>query len=233
MIPQVFFRCCLLTLTVLFIVPCTSAWTFGSWSGPEQQAQLLPGTPVTVSYSMSFSSYDTGTTFDSENSLVMYTDLADPQWVVTKTEMVDDTTPLKTDLASRKVAQVRLDGWDLSFSRKQFTINARLDGKIPSLTQSKEIMLVRIQEMTPDAKVVPGTLIKKVAVVSVPTPEPTAAPVVQVQETVLEITPEPITTIPAIVPTRKQTYSPGPDPLVICGILAALVIIPGLLRRRE
>jgi hypothetical protein len=114
----------------------------------------------------------------------MYTDLADPTWVATMTEMVNDETPITTQLAAHQGAQIRLDGWSLSFSRKQFTVNVRMNGKIPALNQSQEITLVRIQEVDPNAKLVSGTLIKKVAQVSVPTPEPTVVLTVQEQETV-------------------------------------------------
>ncbi|MDD1694534.1 MAG: hypothetical protein LUQ71_07400 [Methanoregula sp.] len=225
-------------MAILLLIPCASAWTFGGWSDTTRQAPIQPGTTVDVSYQISFSSYDTGKTFDSDNSLVMYTDLADPQWVVTMTEMVDDTTPLTSQLVSRNAAQVRIDGWSLSFSRKQFYISVKLNGKVPLLNQSKEITLARIQEIDPSAKVVSGTLTKKVAQVTVPTPVPTAEPEMEEQDEVLEITPEPMTTVITSAPTKtapakKQTYSPGPDPLMICGMLAGLVLVLGMAKHRK
>ncbi|MDD4137728.1 MAG: hypothetical protein PHT99_07560 [Methanoregula sp.] len=222
-----------MVLAVTFIVPCASAWTLGDWSGPASSAVLSPGDPVSAAYTVSFNSYDTGKTFESDHSLVMYTDLSNPQWVVTMIETVNDA-PLKTVLANRQAVQVVLDGWSLSFSRKQFYITVKLTGTVPALNQSQEIILTRMQERGPDAVLVPGTQTKKVALISVPTPEPTPEPTVIAEETVLVITPEePLTTVTAVAPTKKQTYSPGPDPVLICGMLAGLVLIAGLAKRRK
>jgi hypothetical protein len=164
----------------------------------------------------------------------MYTDLKDPHWVVTMIETLDDETTKSTELESRNAAQVRLDGWDLTFSRKQFDVTVNLNGKVPPLNQSQEIILARIQELDSSATLIKGTLIKKMAQVTVPTPEPTQEPTVEAEDTILEITPEPVTTgITAVVPTGKTTYSPGPDPLLICGMLAGLCLIAGISQRRK
>jgi hypothetical protein len=163
----------------------------------------------------------------------MYTDLIDPHWVVTMIETLDDETTQATELESRNAAQVQLDGWDLSFSRRQFDVTVNLNGKVPALNQSQEIILARIQELDPSATLVKGTLIKKTAQVVVPTPEPTPEPAVEVEDTILVITPEPVTTEIPSVPTGKTTYSPGPDPLQVCGMLAGLCLITGMSRRRD
>ncbi|MDD1689899.1 MAG: hypothetical protein LUQ66_04500 [Methanoregula sp.] len=233
-ISQVFFRFSLLAVAIVLMVPCASAWVFGGWSDSTRQAPVQPGTDVVVSYRFSFSSFETGSTFDKDNTLVMFTDLKDPHWVVTMIETLDDETSKSTELESRNAAQVRLDGWDLSFSRKQFDVTVNLNGKVPALNQSQEIILARIQELDPSATLVKGTLIKKTAQVTVPTPEPTQEPTVEAEDTILEITPEPVTTeITAAVPTGKTTYSPGPDPLLVCGMLAGLCLIAGLSQRRK
>jgi hypothetical protein len=222
----------LLLLAIALIVPCASAWTLGDWSGPASTSALHPGDPVNIRYTVSFNSYDTGSTFNADNSLVMYTDLAKPLWVVTKTETINEA-PVTSGLANRQAIQLVIDGWSLSFSRKQFYITVSLTGTVPALNQSQEITLVRLQERDPNAQVVKGTLVKKVAQVSIPTPEPTPAPEVTEEETVVVITPDPVTTVNTIVPTKKRTYSPGPDPLVVCGMLAGLVLIAGLAKRRK
>jgi hypothetical protein len=227
-----FFRTGFLLLAVIFLVPCASAWTFGGWSGPASTAALSPGDPVSASYTVSFNSYDTGSTFDSDNSLVMYTDLSDPHWIVTMTETVNEA-PQTSVLADRKAMQVIVDGWSLSFSRKQFYITAKLTGTVPALNQSQEITIVRLQERSPDALLVKGTQTKKMAQVSVPTPEQTAEPTVSAEDTVVEVTMEPMTTVTTIVPTKKHTYSPGPDPLLVCGMLTGLVLVAGLAKRRK
>lgn len=229
----VFFRSALAALVFFIIVMPVSAWTFSGWSGPSPGAELQPGSEVRAGYSMSFSSYDTGKTFDSDNSLVMYTDLADPHWVVIKTEEVNEE-PLTTRLADRQSAQVRLDGWDLSFSRKQFVVDVALTGTVPDFDQTGEIVVLRLQELDPEAKTVYGKLMKKTAMVVVPTPEPTAVPTTAPEEVVLEITPVPTENpVTKATPTKKQTYAPGPDPLLVCTMLAGGIIIAGLFRHRH
>jgi len=230
--PKKFFRLCLLVLAVTFLVTCASAWTFSGWSGPAATAPLSPGDPVSAGYTVSFNSYDTGLTFPKDDSLVMYTDLSNPLWTVTETETVNDA-PVTNELATRQAAQLRLDGWSLSFSRKQFSITVKLTGTVPLLNQSQQITLLRLQELDPEANIVSGTQKKIMGQVSVPTPEITPPPVVTPEETVLVITPEPTTVPTTAAPTRKQTYSPGPDPLVVCGMLAGLVMVAGWAGRRR
>ncbi|MDD1703428.1 MAG: hypothetical protein LUQ31_10655 [Methanoregula sp.] len=229
---KVFFRSGLIALAlILFILP-VSAWSFSNWAGPANAAELQPGSSVSAGYTMSFSSYDTGSTFDKDDSIVMYTDLSNPQWLVTMTETQNDE-PLTSQLANRQAAQIRLDGWSLSFSRKQFTVNVKLTGTVPALNQSGEILILRLQEQDSGAKTVSGSLVKKTALVIVPTPEPTIVPATQQEpETVIEITPEPVTTVTTSIPTKKQTYAPGPDPLMVCGVLAGLIFAAGYLQRR-
>lgn len=226
-------RSALISLVFFLIIVPVSAWTFAGWTGPSDGAELQPGSAVSAGYSMSFSSYATGKTFDPDNSLVMYTDLSDPHWVVIKTEEVNDE-PLITRLADRQSAQVRLDGWDLSFSKKQFAVDVALTGTVPDFGQTGEIVLLRLQELDPEAKTVSGTLMKKTAMVVVPTPLPTTIPTTEPEELVLEITPVPTgTPVTTAAPVKKQTYAPGPDPLLICTMLAGVVILVGIFRRRH
>jgi hypothetical protein len=174
----------------------------------------------------------TGSTFDSSDSLVMFTELANPQWTLATTEIMDDDTPIVTSLPARQSVQVRMDGWLLSFVRKRFDLNVQLNGNVPALNQSRNITLVRVQEMAPNAKPVSGALVKKDLPVYVPTPEPaatTSAPPAPT-DTVIDVTMQQATTTgtivtDAIAPTRKQTYSPGPDPVLACGMLAGLVVL--------
>jgi hypothetical protein len=184
---------------------------------------------------MDFSSYDTGSTFESDDSLVMYSDLADPKWVVTMTETINEE-PSTSTLLTRQAIQVRVDGWSLSFSRKQFYLTVTLTGTVPEREQSGEIMILKLQELDGSANLVPGTLTKKTAQVIIPTPEPTPEPTVIPEDTVLVITPElttlPVTESATMAPGTKLTYSPGPDALLVCCLMAAMVFVLGLVRRR-
>lgn len=229
----VFLRFFLAALVFFLIVMPVSAWTFAGWTGPSPGAELQPGSQVRAGYSLSFSSFETGKTFASDNSLVMYTDLADPHWVVVKTEEVNED-PLTTGLADRQSAQVRLDGWDLSFTRKQFTVDVALTGTVPDYDQTGEVVILRLQELDPEAKTVYGKLIKKTAMVVVPTPVPTLVPTTAPEEVVQEITPIPTENpVTKASPTKKQTYAPGPDPLLLCTMLAGGIIIAGIFHHRH
>jgi hypothetical protein len=225
------FRTSLILLVVLCGISTVSAWTIQNWLATPQTSPAQPGTPVSLHYGIHFDSYETGSTFDSQNSLVMYTDLANPQWTVKTTETMDDGTVIDSPIPVRQSAQVRVDGWSLSFSRKQFDLNVQLNGNVPALNQSQNITLVRLQEMDPNAKVVYGTLVKKELPVYVQAPETTVTtPAPAPLDTVIEVTMEQAATAgtiapTAITPTRKQTYSPGPDPLMVCGMLAGLVVL--------
>jgi hypothetical protein len=227
------FRCCILLLVVLYGVTAVSAWTFQNWSATVQTFPAQPGTPVSLHYDIHFDSWMTGTTFDSSDSLVLFTDLANPQWTLTTTETMDDGSQIVTPMPVRQSMQVRLDGWSLSFARKRFDLNVQLNGKVPALNQSQNITLARVQELDPNAKGVYGALVKKDLPVYVQAPVPVATTLVPApQDTVIDVTMQPVeTTAPqAIAPTKKQTYSSGPDPLLVCGTLACLVV---LLARRE
>lgn len=232
---KVFFRSGLFALAIIFIIPCVSAWSFTSWAGPSSQDTLTPGSPVTASWKMSFSSFETGKTFPPDDSLVMFTGLSNPQWVVTMTETVDDKE-ISSILANRQTTQVRLDSWTLSASRKQFDLNVKLTGTVPQYNESQEIIVLRLEERDPNAAVVKGTQTKKTAQVVVSTPVPTVMPTtMQTPEAVLVITPEPTESempVQTQIPMKKQTYAPGPDPLLICGMLAGLVLVVGLTRRK-
>ena len=225
------FRICLLLMVLGCGVTTVSAWTLTNWSATVQTTPAQPGSPVSVHYDIGFDSYMTGTTFDASDSLVMYTDLASPQWTVTMIETRDDGTSVTTPMPVRQNMQVRLDGWALSFSRKTFDIDVQLNGQIPSLNQSQEITLASLQEKDANAQTVSGTLVTKTLPITIPTPVPvsprnTPAPAVTRDEMTRQQT-SPAGTIPpaTITPTRKQTYSPGPDPLLACGMLAGLVVL--------
>jgi hypothetical protein len=225
------FRICLLLMVLVCGVTTVSAWTLKNWSATVQTTPAQPGSPVSVHYDIGFDSYMTGTTFDASDSLVMYTDLASPQWTVTMIETQDDGTTVGTSLPVRQSMQVRLDGWSLSFARKTFDLDVQLKGQVPPLNQSQVITLVSLQEKDADAQTVSGSLVKKTLPITVQTPVPVApqdtpAPAITRDAMTLQQTSPAGTTPPAtITPTRKQTYSPGPDPLLACGMLAGFVVL--------
>jgi hypothetical protein len=231
---QRWIRGALLLLLAISIVPGVSGWTLSSWAQSPSGTELLPGTAVTADYSLHFDSWMTGSTFNNDNSLTMFTDLKDPHWSVTKVEPMDGQPSVVEQVAVRQGAQVRLDGWTLSYSRKRFDVTVRLTGTVPE--QASTITVVRLQELDENADPVPGTLIKKEVNVPVPTMEPTTVPEVTLDLTpseIIVITPEPTVQDTVTVPTTKTLYSPGPEPVLVVGALAGLFCIAAALRRRR
>jgi len=232
------FRYMLVITLLLVSIQGVSGWTLTGWSVSPATPQLDPGTDVTVKYTLHFDSWMTGTTFDSAHTLMMTTSLADPGWIMVKSEVVEENQPPVTEpMGTKKGAVARLDGWTLSYSGKQFDIAVTLTGKTPTPPQSGKVTLVQFQEKTASAELVGDSAIKKEVLVVVPTPVPviaTAAPTINMTPAeVIVITPEPSIPVTTAVPTRKVTYSPGPEPVVVVGLLAGLVCIMAVLRRRE
>jgi hypothetical protein len=228
------FRLALLLFLALVLVPGVSAWTLRSMSITPTLTELPPGSPVTASCTLQFDSWMSGTTFEKDNSLLMYTDLTSPQWVVKKVEAVDGQTPITEEIPVRQAAQVRLDGWSLSYSRKQFDLTVQLTGKTPALNQTANISVVKLQEMAPGSKTVPGSLIKREIRVLIPTPVPTYTPA----EVTINMTPAEVievTPLPEVLstPTKKVTYAPGPEPLLVAGVLAVLAGIAAVSGRKD
>ncbi len=220
-------------LLLILLVPAVSGWTLQNFSVTPAGADYPPGSPVTAVYSIHFDSWMTGSTFESDNSLTMYTDLASPHWTVSKTETLEGQDPIVESIPVRQSQTAKLDGWTLSYVRKRFDISVQLTGTTPALNQSGDIAIVRLQEVAPGAKPVSGTLIRKETHITIPTPVPTATPEMTPEATpeeVIVITPEPTPVTPAI-PATKATYSPGPGPVAIGATLAFLVILARVLHR--
>jgi hypothetical protein len=197
-------------------------------------SELPPGAPVTVTYSIHFDSWATGSTFEQGNSLTMYTDLSSPHWVVKKIETLEDQPSVIEQIPVRQAAQVRLDSWTLSYSSKRFDISVELTGTTPALDQSRDISVVKLQQLTSSATPVAGTLINKKIQVLVPTPGPSVTTSTPTIDTTPAENPE-VTMIPKVQATltKKVTYSPGPEPLLIVGLFAGLVCVMAMLRRKQ
>jgi hypothetical protein len=228
-------RLAVLATLLLIFIPGVSGWTLQNWSVTPAGKELLPGTAVAAGYSLHFDSWMTGSTFDKDNSLTMNTDLVNPQWVVRKIETMDDQPPIIEPMPVRQSSQVKIDGWSLSYVRKRFDISVELTGKIPDRSQSGTISIVRIQDVSSGAKPVAGTLVKKEVQVVAITPEPTPVPAeITINLTpaeIIEVTSE-VTPATTSVPTKKVTYSPGPEPLLVTGLLSMIICI-GHARRKN
>lgn len=198
------FRFTLLVIFLLISLPGVSGWTFQSWSVSPAVSELPPGTPVKAAFSLHFDSWETGSTFEKDNSLTMYTGLSNPQWVVRKIEAMEDQSPIIEPVPVRQTSLVRLDSWTLSYSGKRFDLSVQLTGTIPALNESGEISVIKLQEMTPGARPVAGSLVQKQIHVVVPTPEPVVTP----GTPAIDLTPEAtraVTMVPAapVTPAKR------------------------------
>jgi hypothetical protein len=230
------FRYGLVVTLMLISLPWVSGFSFQNYSAVPVGSEISAGTPVNAGFTLHFDSWDTGSTFDKDNLLRFNTDLTDAQWTMTTVEPMDDQPSIVQQLPARQGAQVKVDGWSLSFSRKKFDLLVQLTGTAPSRNQTGTITIIKLQEITPASKTV-GSAIQKEKTLTVPTTVPTAAPpldtVTMVPGEQIEVTPEQAAPVTTTVPTKKVTYSPGPGPLMIAGLLAGLVLLASCTKRRE
>jgi hypothetical protein len=228
-----FFRHSLILLFMLCSVQGVWGWTSGNWSVSPAQAKLPPGTPVTAQFQLHFDSWATGITFPSADTLILSTGLASPHWTVSKTDIVEDQPPITREMDITQGSQLRLNGWTLGYTRKQFNLDVQLTGKAPALDQSQSIRIVQVQEMTADAKPISASTVKKEAFVNVPAPEQTTPAEVAVPDTTMVMTMEPVAAVLAGTQLQKQTYSPGPDPLLVCGMLGVCAYMCAMAKRKD
>jgi hypothetical protein len=227
----VFCRCVPVVLLFLIAVQGVTAWDVQNLVIKPGEGTLSPQTPVTVTCTVHFDSWMTGLTFPAGSTLDMYTDLANAQWVVTITDYERDP-PETSPLLERGGQQVRVDGWTLSYAQRQLDLNVWVQGSAPVVNQTQEKIMIRVQERNSAGQPLTQTSItrKNTIFFATPTtPSPTTLPPVQTPSSVA--TAETIPPIPA-TPARKQTYTPGPEPFLICGMLAAAVVVVAV-RRQE
>lgn len=214
---------------ILLAVPGAAGFSLQSSSVMPNTPQVAPGTEITAKYILYFDSWMTGSTIDSDHSIVMYTDLVDPKWVASKVEEAEENAASRTEqILSKQGAIARIDGWAISYESARFSVYVTLTGKAPSPAQTRSVTLIKVEERNGDADLVSGSQIKKEITVAVPVQQPpavvtTATPPPPVETIVVTLVPQ----SPAVpsTPTRKVTYSPGPEPLLIISLLAGLVVL--------
>ena len=213
-----FFLHLLFVLLFCIIVPGVSGWAVENMRILPAGGTVASQAPVSVEYSVAFDSFMTGTTFESEHSLEMYTELADPYWTATLTDIDEDSGNTVTPLGNKNGIRYRIEGWTLSYQRKQLELKVTLTGKAPAVATTQTKTIIRIQERDEEAGIVSGAgktvqyqIIAPAPVTTATTPLATAPPA----------TSPPPTAAPATTPTTKQTYSPGPDLFLIIGALSA------------
>jgi len=160
-----FTKCLILVILLALSVHAVSAFSVSTVS-IDPSGDLIPGTPVIVSFKIDFSASG-GETFPSSSSLQMITDLEKPKWTWTLLlNGVENPRPQSTD----KILE--LSGWDLSYpSNVDESIRVTLEGTIPSNANPSQNIL-KIQEVDSRNSVVTSTVYTRSMPVT-PTPTPT------------------------------------------------------------
>jgi hypothetical protein len=115
---------------------------------------LIPGTPVTVSYKIENSGV-----FPSGDDLQFFTELDDPKW--TYTIIVNGVENVRPVMGSRTLTIV---GFELSYkANDQVAVRATLEGKAPSVTETTDKTIIRIQEMDTSGRSIDSTKVERTA----------------------------------------------------------------------
>jgi len=220
------FRLVFVCAVVLTLMQGVWGWSVDNLVIIPGEGPVSPHTSMTVTYTVHFAS------FNSQNTLDMYTDLSNATWVVTKTDIVEDHPSVTSPLLEKSGSRVRIDGWLLSYSRgKQIELNVKLKGTAPDIAQTQDKTIIRVQEWNSAAQPLTDTGISKKYQIFVPTPTPETPPPTLTQAPT-EIVQYQNTPEPSATPTKKQTYSPGPAPVLVCGMLAVLVMFMAARRKK-
>jgi len=136
-----FTKCIILVILLALSVQVVSAFSVSTIS-IDPSGDLMPGTPVIVSFKVDFSASG-GETFPSSSSLQMITDLEKPKWAWTLLlNGVENPRPESTS----KIME--LSGWDLSYpSDVEESVRITLEGVAPTVTSTTNKTIIKIQEV--------------------------------------------------------------------------------------
>jgi len=133
----------LLTSLILFCcIPFVSAYMINNVN-IDPAGALTPGQRVSVTYGVSFPLIN-GKTFESADTLDMYTDLANAKWSIVKIETYEGVAPIETPLFNQGGPRAQVSGWLLEYVDRELAIRVTLDGVAPDVdkTQNKTILSV-------------------------------------------------------------------------------------------
>ena len=143
----------IVTAILLFCISAASAFSVSSVS-IDPSGSLIPGTPVTVSYKIENSGV-----FPSGDDLQFYTDLESPKW--TYTIIVNGVENLRPSTGGKTLTIV---GFELSYKTSDtVAVRATLEGKTPSVTETTDKTIVRIQEMDAQGRPITATKVERIA----------------------------------------------------------------------
>jgi len=143
----------ILTAILLFCISAVSAFSVSSVS-IDPSGSLIPGTPVTVSYKVELSGV-----FPSGDDLQFYTDLENPKWAYTI--IVNGVENVRPAMGGRTLT---ITGFELSYkSSDTVAVRATLEGKTPTVTETTDKTIIRIQEMDAQGRAISSTKVERIA----------------------------------------------------------------------
>jgi hypothetical protein len=142
----------IVTTILLFCISAASAFSVGSVT-IDPLGSLVPGTPVTVSYKVDTSGFSSG------DDIQFYTDLDSPKW--TYTISVNDVDNLRPSMGGKTLT---ITGFELAYKTGDtVVVRATLEGKAPTVTQTADKTIIRIQEMGVTGTAIDTTKVERTA----------------------------------------------------------------------
>ena len=153
----------IVTAILLFCISAASAFSVATVS-IDPSGSLVPGTPVTVSYKVD------ATAFTSGDDLQFFTELENPKW--TYTISVNSIDNLRPSMGGKTLT---ITGFELAYKTGDaVSVRVTLEGKAPTVTQTADKTIIRIQEMSANGAAIAATKVERTAKV-INTGEVTAA----------------------------------------------------------
>lgn len=148
-----------LAAILLICIPVASAFTASSVT-IDPSGSLTPGSSVTVSFKVQFAA-SSGETFPSGSELQMSTDLEGAKWTYT---LIKDGIEEPRPQAGGK--SLRLGGFELSYpSGVDEQLRVTLEGKVPSVEQTTNKSIIRIQEVDSNGNIITASKVEHTTMV--------------------------------------------------------------------
>jgi hypothetical protein len=143
----------IVTAILLFCISAVSAFSVSSVS-IDPSGSLIPGNPVTVSYKVELSGI-----FPSGDDLQFYTDLENPKWAYTiNVNGIDNQRPAMGGKT------LTITGFELAYKASDsVAVRATLEGKAPTVTETTEKTIIRIQEVDSQGRPITSTKVERTA----------------------------------------------------------------------
>ncbi len=142
----------IVTAILLFCISAASAFSVSSVS-IDPSGSLIPDTPVTVSFKVDTSGFSSG------SDLQFFTELESPKW--TYTISVNGVDNLRPSMGGKTLT---ISGFELAYKPGDLVdLRATLEGKAPTVTQTADKIIIRIQEMGTNGAAIAATKVERTA----------------------------------------------------------------------